>query len=48
MRLKSNCSTAMDNVSSQNLIVVWTLYHEIVMSIGLCKNGRIKDLVVNS
>jgi hypothetical protein len=48
MRLKSNCSTAMDNVSSQNLIVVWTLYHEIAMPIGLCKNGWIKECFVNS
>ncbi len=48
MRLKSNCNMAMDNVSSQNLIVVWTLYHEIAMPIGICKNGRIKDCFVKS
>jgi len=48
MRLKSNCSMAMDNVSSSILTIVWTMYHEIAMLIGLWKNGWIENCFVKS
>jgi hypothetical protein len=38
----------MDNVSSSNLTIVWTMYHEIAMPIGLWKNGWIENCFLKS